>query len=170
MPLTSHIPKGRAVTVKYIGMAVIFFSLVYGGRYAAYTYKQRQKELCGFLTLTGCISSQIEFYNAKLCDIYSSCEITELPGFVNELRKGTSFEIALESVPLHIDKSDRILLGEFASTLGRVSRDEQLRSCKYTAEQLKSRCDRCSAELPKKVKLAENLSLLAGLMVVLLLL
>ena len=156
--------------IKYIGMAVIFFSLVYGGRYAAYTYKQRQKELSGFLTLTGCISSQIEFYNAKLGDIYSSCDIPEISGFTAELKKGTSFEAALESLPLTIDKSDRALLSEFASTLGRVSKDEQLRSCKYTSEQLKIRCDRCSAELPKKVKLAENLSLLAGLMVVLLLL
>ena len=84
--------------------------------------------------------------------------------------KSGGFESALDGTVLYLKDDERAVLREFGAELGKSLREEQLRLCAYTTERLKSYCDKCTAELPKQVKLAETLSLLCGLMAAILLL
>jgi len=155
--------------MRYIGIVLVFVSLVYAGRYKAYTYRQRQKQLYSFAELTGYITSRIEFYNERLDEIYADCPDCGIGGFITQLRNGKDFTSALEGMELYINADEKNVLSEFGSGLGKSLREEQLRLCAYTSERLKSSCDKCTAELPKQVKLAETLSLLAAFMAVILL-
>ena len=151
--------------IKYFGILLIFFSLVYFGRYKAYTYRQRHRQLGRFLALLDCIITQIELYNLPLDEIYRRCyKCDDCDRFTELLINGSEFCGALNEIELYINDEERRLLYDFGAALGKSGREEQLKLCRYTIERLKAAYDKCIAELPKQTKLAETLGLLSALM------
>ncbi len=150
--------------IRYVGIAVIFVSMVYAGKYAAYTYKQRQRELDGLCEIVAFITIQIEYYNLRLDEIYSRLNVEKLPDFTEKLKQTADFEQSLAESKLHLKPSELATLTDFAQNLGKSSRDEQLRLCRYTEERLKSDCESSHRDLDKRVKVAESMGLCVGLM------
>ena len=154
--------------VKYIGLFMAALGIIMTGRYKSYSLRKSHSHLEAVTDLVEYISAQIEFCSAPLCDIYQTYGDERIADFLERLRKGGKMTEALDRQLLWLGDADMAVLAEFASTLGKLPRERQLRSCSHTAERLKANLKSTSAEIEKKTKLAETLSLLCAVFLLIL--
>lgn len=155
---------------KLIGLAVLFITSICIGQTMIFTYKTSVKQIESFIQFIKYIKSQVEYYNMPYPDIFDkySNPTLEKCGFINTLRT-SGWKIAIDNSIFYFNSNIKELLSNFGNELGKSMKQDQIINCTYTIEQLEIQYQNAKSELPKRTKLYNSLSLMAGISIIIIL-
>ena len=131
--------------------------------------RRRLRELEAMAALVRTVRENIEHLSRPLSEIWARIPdpFPGEPGFLSALRE-EGFSTAL--LRTEVCSRDRDLLEEFAASLGKGYREEELALCRYTEERLTDRAAALVREAPSRERLWRTIPLLAALSALILML
>ena len=159
------------MSISTVGALILLLSGFYTVMLLSRVQRGRQKRLECFLSLVRFIENEISCYMTPLDEIYRRFEGKELEdcGFLAVLReKGMKQALTECKSALCFSEEEERLLTEFASELGRSSREEQLRFCEYCRRMLEGYVTGGREDLPKRLRLCRCLVMTGSALIVLL--
>ena len=157
--------------VKAVGAALLVAASVGFGVSGVRTERRRRRELDACLALLRHIRENIGTLARPLPEIWDRFEdpVFRESGFLTVLRR-EGLSAALEAAPPMLGEGERALLAEFAASLGRGYREEQVALCRYTEEKLGDAAEALARSAADRERLWRSLPVLAALSAVLLML
>lgn len=160
------------MTVKYIGMLLIFLFTTLVGNGLAISEKRKIEQGEALRALIAHISREIECFKTPLDKIFSSFSnpILEKNGFLNNARERSLGDALNESGNIFCFKEETYkMVVNFGDFLGKSDCSDQLSRCKYILSLIDEELKKCKEAYPKNRKMYSSLGVLSGIMIIILL-
>ena len=134
--------------------------------------KKEIAELEAFILLIGRIRTDIACFSRPLCEIYAGFEadVFEKSGFIKTLKeKGLSCAIEITEHKFSLCEENMAIIKQFASTIGKSYKEEEIKTCDYYISQLSERHKVLKDSFPKRNKLSRSLCFLLGVSIIIIL-
>ena len=159
------------ITLKYLGMVLVFVSCTVAGSLLATSEKRRLERSEALKALLSHITREIEHFRTPLDTVFASFanEALEKTGFLRDLRENSLSHALLKSGNIFAYSEDTFAaIINFSELLGKSEYNDQVARCKHMLSVLEEDLKKRREEYPKNKKMYTSLGVLSGLMIIVL--
>jgi len=160
------------IILKFFGAAVLLAASFFLGASMIRDERGKIDEACSILDLIKYIKDNIEHFVKPLPDIFASYNnsVLEKNGFLTSVREN-GIHLTAEKIEdyFHTDSELLSIFGDFCRSIGGGYKDDEVRLCSYTANQIEKRIEKMRDDYSSRSKLYRTIPPLFALSVVLIL-
>ena len=167
------------ITIKYIGLVIVFVISTVLGITISNKYKERTKDLKTIRNILNILETKIKYTYEPLPSIFNDIS-NEYPEKVGEIFKiskekmkdfsaGEAWHLAIENSNTSMNKEDLSALKNLEKLLGKTNVEGQLSEIELMKNVIDTQIKKSEEEQSKNEKLYKNLGIIVGLAIVIIL-